>query len=197
MGQRHQVYVIRKTKEGYTALGAFHLQCRYGLSAATDLIRLVEAVSRAKTVYGEWDEYSLYGPREISTLVTHIYGVEPSSGYVSTVHDEREYLIKDDVAHPENGDNNDGAGLVVIDETKKEARGCLFTPQHVEGEHGKTCKAWKAYAPAKYVRFYYTDSELLKTDELKRSILSRSVKPILQAEFEEIFEASVKKARVK
>lgn len=206
MGQRHQIYVYRKSKWRDDAavtrcIGAFHDQWCYGITATSNVIRLAEAVQKAKgssiTRKGEWNEHGLTDAREIDVLVKSIYGIEPDSGYVSMVHNEAEFLIDEEGrALPQNGDNNDGAALIIIDDVKGEVRACMFTPGHVEGSHGGNAKPWKAWTPAEYLAFYYNAEELLKLDPeypTRSEAIKRSVKPILQAEFNKLLGHAFKK----
>lgn len=170
MGQRHQIYVVRKLKDRetgratYRALGAFHHQWCYGFRAALSAVRLQAAAFKAKQCTlnkeraSKWEDYYFYDPREVDTLVKAIYGID-DDGHVSMVHNESEYLIEDDSVRPERGDNNDGAALIVIDETKQQVRVCMFTPGHVEGKYGSKAEPWVAYSPREYLAFYYSKSE--------------------------------------
>ena len=140
MGQRHQIYVVRKTKDSktnetsYSAIGAFHHQWCYGLTAASNCARLADTALKIKQDGDEknFESFYLREGREIDVLVKAIYDLSLDHR-LSMVHNEQEYLITDGVAYPERGDNNDGATLLVIDEVKKEIRACLFTPAFIEG----------------------------------------------------------------
>jgi hypothetical protein len=197
MGQRHQIYVVHKVKEKYSALGAFHHQWCYGITAASNCLRLVEAIKKAKAdpiLDKNWCEYATQDAREIDVLVKAIYGVAPD-GKISMVHNEAEPLIENDNIHPERGDNNDGAALVIIDEDLQEVRACMFTPGWVEGKHGKLCKSWKSYTPKEYLEFYYRGDDLvqaLKDNAERATYLEKSARPILQAEFNKIMTAAKK-----
>lgn len=198
MGQRSQVYVIQLKDKEYSALGAFHHQWCYGLTAASNAIALYNLAGRAKTALGgAWEKYTLYEPRQIRSLVTHVYGVDFTDGHVSVVHDEAEFLIKDGFAHPELADNNDGCALLLIDEDKKELRLSMFTPEYLEGSFWDG-KPWKVYTPKEYVSFYYQehDKELIKTQpEFRRKLLNTTVNPVSQREFNRIFRGSIFKEK--
>lgn len=198
MGQRHQIYVVSKKKNQYNALGAFHHQWCYGLRAASNIVRLANAASKAKidSTDQKWVEYSLRDSREIDVLVKAIYGID-MDGTVSMVHNESEYLIEEGSVRPERGDNNDGAALLIIDDDEKEIRVCMFTPGHVEGNHNEKCKAWKPYSPTQYLDFYY-DSAKRKEIGLdpegveKLNLINQPLKTIGLAEFKKIMAAALK-----
>jgi hypothetical protein len=201
MGQRHQIYIIRKSKSEYTCIGAFHHQWCYGLKASSDVIRLALAVKRAKVqgvgpTKAEWSEYYFCDHREVDVLTKAIYGIDPEEGAVSMVHNEAEYLIdKDGNALPENGDNNDGCALVLVDEDKQEVRLCLFTPSGVEGEYRSKVKNWVPYSPSEYLAFYYNEKELGKMDsEFRKTVVRENpFSTVSQAEFNKIFKKQTKK----
>lgn len=188
MGQRHQIYVIIKDKNEYRAIGAFHHQWCYGLTAATNLIRTVQLANKviARSVY------LLMDAREVRTLVTAMYGVNEQEASISMVHDESEFLIEDGVAFPDRGDNNDGCGLIVIDRDSKTARGCLFAFSGVEGNKGKA-KNWSPMTPKQYAALYYTDAELLEFDNKELlNVLNVEIEPVTPKEFKSIFKKSIK-----
>lgn len=198
MGQRHQIYVVSKCDQ-YIALGAFHHQWCYGIEATANAIRLTQALIIGKTAAdGKWSNYSLNDQREIDVVVKAIYGLSPS-GQVSMVHNKNEYLIDDNgIAHPELGDNNDGACLIIIDETSKEVRTCLFTPGHVDGEFGDECKAWKPYTPKEYLNFYYRGDDLAKAlsgNKEFAKFIKMPVTPVTLSEFKKVFSKSIKSKR--
>lgn len=203
MGQRHQIYIVSKDKGNYNALGAFHHQWNYGLTATVNAVRLAKAVLINKTLFslkpGDWSDYRIEDSREIDVLVKSIYGVD-LDGRVSMVHNENEYLIEKGVIKPELGDNNDGAALIVIDNDFKEVRLCLFTPGHVEGEFGDDCKPWTVYGPLEYLNFYYRGVKLLeifRKNKRQAQFLddNSSTRMVTQKEFDEILQRKPKKKR--
>ena len=188
MGQRHQIYVIIKDKNEYEAIGAFHHQWCYGLTAATNLISTVQLASKVIAR----SAYLLLDAREIRTLVTAMYGVNERDASISIVHDESEYLIEDGAAFPDRGDNNDGCGLIIIDRDSKTARGCLFAFSGVEGNKRKA-KNWSPMTPKQYAALYYTDAELLEFDNKEMlNVLNAEIKPVTPKEFKSIFKKSIK-----
>jgi hypothetical protein len=194
MGQRHQVYIYVKQNNKYRCISAHHHQWCYGVTAASNLVRLVQATELAKGG-SDWSECRLTVARETDVLVKAIYGIDPETGYVSMVHDESEHLIDaKGNAMPDLGDNNDGCGVIVIDEDTKSVRGCLFTPGHIEAKNSANAEAWKAWPPIEYARFYYSKAELKKFDDKKRVALitDNAVKPIKQAEFNKLFKSRMK-----
>lgn len=152
MGQRHQIYVMVKTNKEYRPLGAFHHQWCYGMTAITNLTRTINMVRKAKlSCNNEWQQYTLSDQREIDTLIKAAYGVS-LDGSISMVHNEAEYLINDEWTQitPENGDNNDGCSLIIIDNDKKEVRGCIFWPY---------AEKVQAIKREKYLLDYYNKEE--------------------------------------
>jgi hypothetical protein len=195
MGQRHQIYVINKTKGKYSAIGAHHHQWLFGVTAASNLVRMVSAVERAKNFDKSSFEYYLSDPREVDTLVKAIFGIG-LDGSVSMVHNEGKYLIDEDGnATPSKGDNNDGCTLIVIDNDKKQVRGAMFAFCGVEGFKG-TIKNWTPVTPEKYLSCYYTDKEI-KAEEIEleryKIVKNHKVKPVTQAEFNKIFAVDMPK----
>lgn len=189
MGQRHQIYFVKKEKNQYHAMGAYHLQWRYGMSAIVDATRVASTIERAKTSDGKWENFVCRDSREIDSVIVARYGVSLKN-HVSMVHDESETLIEGGKIFPERGDNNDGCALFVLDEDLKEVRLCFFTPEHVEGKHGKKCKKNVAYSREEYLAFYYNeteqkDPEFLKNFALEIEFLSQNkVKKIDQKELD-------------
>lgn len=172
MGQRHQIYIVEKNKDGYQALGAWHHQWCFGMRAVTNLHRLVDLLKKnTKSILdGKWCSYNINEVRLLDSAVKSCYGVD-IDGQISRVHNETDqgYLIADGVITPENGDNNDGCTLVIIDNVKKDIRAGFFTPGHVEGQYynEKRDGKFKAWDFDKYLGFYYTKEELLDPDFIK------------------------------
>jgi hypothetical protein len=200
MGQRHQIYVVEKTKDGYKAVTAHHHQWCYGLNAASNAVELANAIVKAKTAIrpNDWSKFSCDDERHLDVVVKSVYGIDKQTGFVSMVHNENEYLIVDGQIRPDLGDNNDGAALIVIDNDKQQVRVCMFTPGHVEGEHGDDCKAFKAYTPKEYFSFYYKDqkaTEMLNSNPERALLLNSEVNSVSAVEFNKIMAKS--KAAVK
>lgn len=153
MGQRHQIYVVKKDKHGYTGLGAFHHQWKYGMSAITAFTQLYLILKKYP-----YSSYML-DDRRLNTAVSSAYGISPN-GNISIIHNETKFLIDDGVIEPEKGDNNDGCSLIIVDNIKKEIRGCLFTPQHLEGQYYKDSHGRnKALTREKYLSYYYNKKD--------------------------------------
>lgn len=160
MGQRHQIYVVHKQKNKFTALGAFHHQWCYGMAAVTNLTRAAKLFEANIIEDGEWQEYcSGRDPREVETVIKACYGVS-LSGRISMVHNETEYLADAETGFikPECGDNNDGCGLILIDDDEQKIKVGMFTPGHMEGQHWSG-KPNRAYTRQEYLAFYYTQAE--------------------------------------
>jgi len=177
MGQRHQIYVAIKSNNKYEAVGAWHHQWKFGMGAASSLIRAIGFIQIAmKAGRNKWAEYALRDDRELDTVIKAVYGIS-LDGDVSMVHNEtnQDYLIKNNKFKPEKGDNNDGATLIIIDNDKKEVRGCLFTPGHVEGSHAPDDIAtFEAWTPKQYLSYYYNLKEMNEKDfqsQFKREIV--------------------------
>lgn len=194
MGQRHQIYIVQKKQNKYSALTAHHHQWCFGITAATNCIRLVEAIRRAKVRDGKFESFYCYDQREFDTLVTSIYGID-DDGFVSMVDDEREYLIEDGQIRPERGDNNDGCTLVIVDYDSNTIRACMFTPHHVEGKERHKCRAWTPYTPLQYAKFYYLDP--LEQEGFHKSriadLKTGNVGTVTKQEFKKIMAASLAK----
>lgn len=190
MGQRHQIYVVRKKQDEYKALGAFHHQWCYGMRASTNLCRAVSLIEKNK-VKPLWCDYTASDPREIESVIKATYGID-FDGTISMVHNEAEYLIENDRIRPERGDNNDGCSLIVIDEDKKELRAGFFTPNYLKGKHARNIKKNKAFTIQEYISFYYNSEEQKDTGfnnsfkEQLEFINGVSVKPIKQKELSTI-----------
>jgi hypothetical protein len=194
MGQRHQVYVYSVSGKNAQCIGAFHLQWRYGVSAAVDCIRMSKAIMAAKQSSGAFSVHSFYDPREVDTLAKAIYGVSPT-GSVSMVHNEADGLIEDGHARPERGDNNDGCTLLVIDNEQQEVRACLFAINGLEGNHSKAVKNYEPMSPQEYTAHYYTAQELKSFDPQSavELLMTETVKPVSAAEFKRLLPASRRK----
>jgi hypothetical protein len=200
MGQRHQIYVMvedNTTQELY-CVGAFHHQWLYGMGAYTNLHRFVALF--------EAQSYKQTDPRIINTMIKAVYGVSYRDMSISMVHDETDcdYLIDKETRQitPENGDNNDGCTLFIINPSKNEIRAGFFTPGYCEGNFftGAQAKPWKAWKAEKYLSFYYSkenlnDPEFLEAWRMCLDFCENvEVKPITQ---KDLFKACIIKEELK
>lgn len=202
MGQRHQIYVVSLTDGKYEALGAFHHQWCYGMSALYKLSKAYEMLDKSTSKHGEFYAGSASDPRIVNTIIKFAYGGE-SDGSATMLHDETEHLIKDGQIMPHWGDNNDGCSLLVINNDTKQIQGCFFTPSYVEGEHYHGTKDGhnKAWDRSKYLDFYYSaekrkDPGFYKAFSVEITvILNTTINPVSQKELNKILSAAKKEEK--
>lgn len=180
MGQRHQTYIVVKCDNEIEAVAAYHHQWSYGLSAVTRCIRLVELLEKQKY------KSCLSDTRFIDTAVKSVYGVD-LDGQLNIVHDQTEYLIEDSKIQPDNGDNNDGCTLILIDLDKEIIRAGFFSIHGLEARHcdgqNYTLKSLE-----EYLACYYNKAELSELNMKKelKILKNHKVKTITKTDFKKI-----------
>jgi hypothetical protein len=132
-------------------------------------------------------EYFYCDDRQIETVAKAIWGVDFDNQALSMVHNEADYLIDDKgQALPEQGHNNDGCTLVLLEHDKKldkiQAKVCMFWPYDL-----------KRQTPSAYLKNYY-DLKTQNSPDFQESYKSyfqfmsdNPIKLISAKEFEAIF----------